>query len=143
MVNRLNASVFGPSFAGILPTLALLSWQEEPALKEAVTAINVENYLADLTAQNDQFYQLYFVRAESRELETKTFTLRSDIRTQFEELTADTVAHARISEDKESFQTLIKSLNNVISLNNAPVEGRRSRKKKEEAPQTIWPVPFI
>ena len=121
----------------------LMDCKEDPALQEAVTAINAENYLADLTSQNDFFYQSYVVKAETREQDTRTANLRAAVRAQFDELVADTQAHARIGADKESFQAIIKLLNNVINLNNAPVEGRRSRKKKEEAPMSMLPVPVI
>lgn len=118
----------------------LQDWQTEPALINAVIALNLENWVADLTVQNEVFYQTYFKKAASNNRDTRTKQLRFAIRQAFEELIVDTMAYARVSTDKEIFQTIMTSINNVIGLNNTTVAARRTRRKTVVVPKPTLPV---
>lgn len=119
----------------------LEEWKTEPMYIDAVKAIQAESWVEDLAQHNAVFYEKYMDKAESTDRELKTIERRAMIKVAFEDLTTDTFALARVAPDKEVYEALVKSLNNVINMNNDTVSRRRSRRKKEEPPVSFLPVP--
>lgn len=116
-------------------------WQTVPVFMEAIKALNAESWVEDVTNHNTIFNEKYLEKAESAEREVKTSQLRANLRAVYEEITKDTLALARVAPDKEVYEALVKSLNNVVSIKNESVEKRRSKRKKAKEPMPSLPVP--
>lgn len=119
----------------------LEEWQTGPAYIEAVKILNAESWVQDVSERNEVFYRLYLEKAESSERDIKTNELRANLRAVFEDLSTDTFALARVAPDKEVYQSLVKSLNNVINLNNDTVLRRRPKRRRGNPPMPSLPVP--
>lgn len=99
-------------------------WETKPVLSAAVNTLTLTDWVSLLKTLNGTFDTTYVERAKTSPEPAKIFEKREAIRDAYYELTEDIEAYARISDNKETYETIIQELNGLIDDYNTAANNR-------------------
>lgn len=114
---------------------------EAPLIK-AIEILNIQDWVNELTVQNEAFYSNYFDKAKSKSQRIQANIMKERIKAIYDKLVMDINSLVWIAEDKEKYDPLVKELNNIIEANYTPVKNRTAKKKKMPVYPTL-PVAYV
>lgn len=102
----------------------LKDWETKPVLSAAVTTLTLTDWVNLLKTLNETFDTTYVERAQTAPEPANILAKREAIRKAYNDLIDDVEAYARISDNKEAYETIIRELNGLIDDYNTAANSR-------------------
>ncbi len=104
----------------------LTDWRDNPTLLAAVNTLSLTTWVGLLAQLNKAFNEKYITRAKTLLKPGQVDQKRTEMRSAYDEIIFDTVAHSRVATDKTEYFAIIDDLNGLISNYNTSVTMRHS-----------------
>ena len=102
----------------------LTDWRDNPTLSTAVNTLSLTTWVNLLAQLNKEFNDMYITRAKTLLKPGQVDQKRTEMRSAYDEIIFDTVAHSRVAIDKNKYFAIIDDLNGLISNYNTSVTMR-------------------
>ena len=102
----------------------LTDWRDHPTLSTAVNTLSLTTWVNLLAQLNKEFNDMYITRAKTLLKPGQVDQKRTEMRSAYDEIVFDTVAHSRVAMDKNKYFAIIDDLNGLISNYNTSVTMR-------------------
>lgn len=111
--NRKRKRVSVPQLTEMINAL-LKSWSKDPELAALVKTHQLSNWVTELTKINVEVNKLYGKRFANKLKPADIRKKRAEMTSLMQELIADTIAHARLSENPEPYLYVLTSIKNMV-----------------------------
>lgn len=117
--------------------IALLNdWKQNPDLAAAVESLSMKSLVDRLVQVNEGFDEKFVTRSLKDKLKKLTLEKRSKVMDLFIELQSRTEAFSVISEQKETYKTILNEVSLVLKNYKNPVKLRYAQKAKDKTTET-------
>lgn len=106
-------------------------WESETSLLNGINLLGLNDWVSSLKVTNTEFNRIYVARALTAVSPVKIDEKRMLMRDAYLELTQDTASYARVSADKNIYQSIINSLNALIDNYNTAIAQRMSGRNSD------------
>lgn len=101
-----------------------------PALTDAIQKLNLSDEIAELEKANQAFSAIHLKNARSKKAPSTNKQKKAASRLCFDLLMRDTLAHALLAEDNNTYYYLIEEVNKITHRYNGPLKLKRNMRRK-------------